>query len=153
MAAKSGAIVLVLLALLLLAACGDQDEDASWSIMTHDSFDIGEDVIAEFEAANDATVVIQEAGDAGQALVRAILEKGNPSADLLYGIDNTYLGRALDEGDLRSLRVRQPPRRLGSSHPGRDTTLRPSTTATSTSTLTRRTWKRPEWRPPQPWRS
>ena len=97
MAAKSGAIILILLALLLLVACGDQDEDNELVIMTHDSFDIGEDVIAEFEAANDATVVIQEAGDAGQALVRAILEKGNPSADLLYGIDNTYLGRALDE--------------------------------------------------------
>jgi thiamine transport system substrate-binding protein len=65
--------------------------------MTHDSFDISESVIREFEEANDATVVIQKAGDAGEALVRAILEKGNPSADLLYGIDNTFLGRALEE--------------------------------------------------------
>ena len=54
-------------------------------------------MIAAFEAANDATVVILPAGDAGQALVRAILEKGNPSADLLYGIDNTFLSRALGE--------------------------------------------------------
>ena len=67
-------------------------------VMTHDSFDIGDEVIKEFERANNAKVVIQKAGDAGEALVRAILEKGNPSADLLYGIDNTYLGRALDEG-------------------------------------------------------
>jgi thiamine transport system substrate-binding protein len=66
-------------------------------VMTHDSFDIGEDVIREFEEANNARVLIQKAGDAGEALVRAILEKGNPSADLLYGVDNTYLGRALDE--------------------------------------------------------
>ena len=65
--------------------------------MTHDSFDISEEVIREFEEANDATVVIQKAGDAGEALVRAILEKGNPSADLLYGVDNTFLGRALDQ--------------------------------------------------------
>ena len=88
---------MVLLVLASLAACGDKDEDRELVIMTHDSFDIGEEVIKEFEEANDATVVIQKAGDAGQALVRAILEKGNPSADLLYGIDNTYLGRALDE--------------------------------------------------------
>ena len=66
-------------------------------VMTHDSFDIGEEVIREFEEANNATVLIQKAGDAGEALVRAILEKGNPSADLLYGVDNTYLGRGLDE--------------------------------------------------------
>ena len=30
-------------------------------------------------------------------MIRAILEKGNPSGDLIYGIDNTYLTRALDE--------------------------------------------------------
>ncbi len=88
---------LVLSTLALLAACGSQDEDRELVIMTHDSFDVGEDVIAEFEQANDATVVILKAGDAGLVLNRAILEKGNPSADLLFGIDNTYLGRALDE--------------------------------------------------------
>jgi len=91
-------IALAALALVatLAAACGG-DEDNELVIMTHDSFDISEAVIQEFEQANDATVVIQKAGDAGEALVRAILEKGNPSADLLYGIDNTYLGRALDQ--------------------------------------------------------
>ena len=91
-------IALAALALIatLAAACGG-DEDNELVIMTHDSFDISEAVILEFELANDATVVIQKAGDAGEALVRAILEKGNPSADLLYGIDNTYLGRALDQ--------------------------------------------------------
>lgn len=90
-----------LLALTLLispaSACDSGNEDRELVIMTHDSFDISESVILEFEQANDATVVIQKAGDAGEALVRAILEKGNPSADLLYGIDNTFLGRALDE--------------------------------------------------------
>jgi len=91
-------IALAALALIatLAAACG-RGEDNELVIMTHDSFDISEAVIQEFELANDATVVIQKAGDAGEALVRAILEKGNPSADLLYGIDNTYLGRALDQ--------------------------------------------------------
>jgi thiamine transport system substrate-binding protein len=91
-------IALATLALIatLAVACGGGD-DNELVIMTHDSFDISEAVIQEFELANDATVVIQKAGDAGEALVRAILEKGNPSADLLYGIDNTYLGRALDQ--------------------------------------------------------
>nr|ABZ09442.1 putative bacterial extracellular solute-binding protein [uncultured marine microorganism HF4000_APKG8C21] len=66
-------------------------------VMVHNAFDIGEDVIREFEEANNAKVVILVAGSSGDALVRAILEKGNPSADLLFGIDNTYLGRALKE--------------------------------------------------------
>jgi len=95
--ANSAAIVISILAMVFTMGCGS-DEDRVLVIMTHDSFDISAKVIQAFENANDATVVIQKAGDAGQVLVRAILEKGNPSADLLYGIDNTYLGRALDEG-------------------------------------------------------
>ncbi len=100
MISKLTAVVMVLLMVTVLAACSSdsEDENRELVIMTHDSFNIGEDVIKAFEDANNATVVIQPAGDTGEALVRAILEKGNPSADLFYGIDNTYLGRALDEG-------------------------------------------------------
>ncbi len=90
------AIVLMMLMTAFAVSCGG-DEDSELVIMTHDSFNIGAELISQFEAEHDATVVLQSAGDAGEALVRAILEKGNPSADLLYGIDNTYLGRALDE--------------------------------------------------------
>ena len=78
----------IMLVFVFAVACGG-DEDSELVIMTHDSFDISEAVIQQFELENDATVVIQKAGDAGEALVRAILEKGNPSADLLYGVDNT----------------------------------------------------------------
>lgn len=66
-------------------------------ILAHDSFDISDDVIQEFEDANNAKITIFKAGDAGEMINRAILEKGNPSTDLLYGIDNTYLTRALKE--------------------------------------------------------
>ena len=66
-------------------------------VASHDSFSISEDVIAEFEAEYDATVTILKSGDAGEALTRAILTKDAPTADLLYGIDNSFLGRALDE--------------------------------------------------------
>ncbi|HJM53322.1 MAG TPA: thiamine ABC transporter substrate-binding protein, partial [Dehalococcoidia bacterium] len=90
------AIASIMLVLAFTVACGE-DEDSELVIMTHDSFDISETIIDEFETDNDATVVIQKAGDAGEALVRAILEKNNPSADLLYGIDNTYLERALEQ--------------------------------------------------------
>ena len=91
-------VVALLMVLSAFAvACGG-NEDSELVIMTHDSFEISEELISEFEAEHDATVAFHPAGDAGAMLVRAILEKGNPSADLLYGIDNTYLSRALDEG-------------------------------------------------------
>ena len=92
------AAVFALLALLTLVAgaCGD-DEPRELVILTNDSFDIGKEVILEFEEANNAKVTIQKAGSSGAVLTRAILEKGNPSGDVYYGIDNTYLSRALRE--------------------------------------------------------
>jgi len=94
---KSTAI-LAILALLtfLVAACGT-DEPGKLVILTNDSFDISADLIAKFEADNNAKVTIQKAGSSGAVLNRAILEKGNPSGDLLYGVDNTFLSRALRE--------------------------------------------------------
>ena len=80
------------------AAVAPTSEPRELVVNTHDSFDISEDVIKEFEQANNAKVTIQKGGDSGENLNRAILEKGNPSADLLYGIDNTFLTRALKEG-------------------------------------------------------
>ena len=88
--------VLFALLTLVVVACGD-DGPRELVVLTNDSFDISEDVIAEFEADNNVTVIIQKGGSSGAVLNRAILEKGNPSADLLYGVDNTYLSRALRE--------------------------------------------------------
>ncbi len=69
---------------------------ATLTIMTHDSFAVSEAVIAQFEAANHATVKILKANDAGSALNQAILSKGNPLADVFFGVDNTFLSRALE---------------------------------------------------------
>ena len=38
-----------------------------------------------------------QGGDAGTVVNQAILAKGNPQADVLFGIDSTFLTRALDE--------------------------------------------------------
>ncbi|MBI3536613.1 MAG: thiamine ABC transporter substrate-binding protein [Chloroflexi bacterium] len=64
-------------------------------LMTHDSFAASEDVIAAFEKANNAKVRVLKAGDAGKALNQAILTKNNPLADAFFGVDNTFLSRAL----------------------------------------------------------
>ena len=41
---------------------------------------------------------ILQGGDAGETLNRALLTKGDPQGDVLFGIDNNLLSRALDEG-------------------------------------------------------
>jgi thiamine transport system substrate-binding protein len=71
-------------------------EPGTVRVMTHDSFDISEEVITAFEEEHNATVEILKAGDAGVVLNQAILSKDNPLADVLYGVDNTLLSRALN---------------------------------------------------------
>ena len=86
----------VLLGLLALMACKPPQARVV-RVMTHDSFDISEELITAFEEEHDATVEILKAGDAGVVLNQAILSRDNPLADVLFGIDNTLLSRALNE--------------------------------------------------------
>jgi len=67
-------------------------------VMTHDSFAMSEGVLTAFESANNAKVKFVKSGDTGTALNKAILSKDNPLADVFYGVDNTFLSRALEEG-------------------------------------------------------
>lgn len=71
---------------------------SSLTVMTHDSFAISEGVLTAFESQYNVKVQFLKSGDAGTALNKAILSKDNPLADVFYGVDNTFLSRALDEG-------------------------------------------------------
>ena len=66
------------------------------TIMTHDSFSASEEIIHAFEEANNVKISFLKSGDTGSALNKAILSKSVPLADLFYGVDNTFLSRALD---------------------------------------------------------
>ena len=94
-------LVPALLALLCAAYAGAEPAAEAPDVLTvmgHDSTVVPDEVLAEFEERYGARVSILLAGDAGSALNRAILATGNPLADVLYGVDNAFLGRALDEG-------------------------------------------------------
>jgi thiamine transport system substrate-binding protein len=82
---------------LLLTACAPQ-QPATLTVMTHDSFAASDSVIKAFEQANNAKVTFVKSGDAGAALNKAILSKDAPLADVFYGVDNTFLSRALAAG-------------------------------------------------------
>jgi len=73
-------------------------ESQTLTVMTHDSFAVSEDVVKAFETANNAKVTFIQSGDAGAALNKAILTKDAPLADVFYGVDNTFLSRALNGG-------------------------------------------------------
>lgn len=64
-------------------------------VMGHDSFNVSEEVLAAFEQEAGVQVEVLKAGDTGTALNQAILSKDAPLADVFYGVDNTFLSRAL----------------------------------------------------------
>ena len=68
-------------------------------LVTHDSFAISDDVKRAFEEESGLTLRILKAGDAGEIVTRALLTAGNPEGDVLFGVDNNLLARAL-EGDV-----------------------------------------------------
>jgi thiamine transport system substrate-binding protein len=80
---------------LLLSACAPQGPQ-TLTVLTHDSFSVSEDLIRQFESDNKVKISFVKGGDAGSVLNKAILTKDAPLADILYGVDNTFLSRALD---------------------------------------------------------
>ncbi len=98
---------------LLVAACGGDDGNAGTApastpatgagdtttlvLLTHDSFLVSDGVLEAFTAETGIGVDLLAGGDAGAVLNQAILTKDNPIADVVFGIDNSFLSRALDE--------------------------------------------------------
>ncbi|MFE9019292.1 thiamine ABC transporter substrate binding subunit [Streptomyces sp. NPDC007808] len=100
-----------LLALPALAACGSSDGDGAGgsgggsktvTLVSHNSWAVSKDVLAAFEKKSGYKVKVLEDGDAGQAVNKAILTKDNPQGDVFFGVDNTLLSRALDNGLFQS---------------------------------------------------
>lgn len=83
----------------LFTACKPAPEGPGvLTVMTHDSFSVSESVVDFFETQNNIDVQFLEVGDTGTAVNKAALSKDNPLADVFFGVDNTFLSRALDEG-------------------------------------------------------
>lgn len=91
-------LLIVVLLSVIFAACAPQPpQERTLKVMTHDSFAISEELINQFEEEHNVSVSFIRSGDTGSALNQAILSKQNPLADIFYGVDNTFLTRAIDE--------------------------------------------------------
>jgi thiamine transport system substrate-binding protein len=104
---------LVVMATLFAAACGSSSKVTGHGtskertsatvpsktvvLQTYDSFAVAKDVLAAFTAQTGFKVKVLRGGDAGALVSTAIQVKDHPVADALFGIDNTFLTRALDE--------------------------------------------------------
>jgi thiamine transport system substrate-binding protein len=99
---------LVVSALVLAAACGSSSDSSGKSgsskagdtvtLVTHDSFAVSKSVLKAFTKQTGIKVKVLKNGDAGAALNQAILTKDNPLGDAFFGVDNTFLTRALKAG-------------------------------------------------------
>lgn len=92
--------------LLALGACGDDGdstesstggEDVTIRLLTHDSFAVPDGLLEGFTEDTGIEVELLQGGDAGTVVNQAILAKDRPQADVLFGVDSTFLSRALDE--------------------------------------------------------
>lgn len=87
---------------LALAACGGAPTPVSSSsgpvtvrLLTHDSFVLSTSLLNEFTARTGITIEIVAVGDAGELVNRAVLSAGKPEGDVLFGVDNSLLSRAV----------------------------------------------------------
>ena len=78
------------------ACTGGGESPAEVVLITHDSFAVSEDVKKAFENETGLKLRILQTGDAGETVTKALLTAGNPQGDVLFGVDNTLLSRALD---------------------------------------------------------
>ena len=105
-------VVVATTVVVVAAACGNDDDAASSStdvaatadsitLVTYDSFPEADtslnDALAEFSADTGVDVEILVGGDTGTMLSKAALTAGNPEGDVMWGIDNTLLSRAITD--------------------------------------------------------
>jgi thiamine transport system substrate-binding protein len=115
------------LGLLAGAGCSlssSSDEEASGSkqvvVATHESWAMPKSVLKEFTKETGYVVKVQPNGDAGELTNKLVLTKSSPLADMVYGIDNTFVSRAADEGVLAGYEPESDP---GAAYEPQDSAL------------------------------
>lgn len=101
-------VVCSIVSILALSSCNSSDDKTSRSsdsstkikLISYDSFpkkDTGlNTALKKFEKDSGIKVEIVNAGDTGTMVSKAILTAGNPEGDVIWGVDDASLSRALD---------------------------------------------------------
>ncbi len=78
------------------------DARASITLVAYDSFPDADttlnDALSTFTDETGIDVDVLIAGDTGTMLAKAALTVGNPEGDVMFGVDNTFLSRAINDG-------------------------------------------------------
>ncbi|MDO5740719.1 MAG: thiamine ABC transporter substrate-binding protein [Ornithinimicrobium sp.] len=79
------------------SAAPTTEEPGEVTLITHSSFALPDELVAAFEQDTGYELQIQLSDDAGALTNQLVLTKGSPVADVVFGIDNTFATRAINE--------------------------------------------------------
>lgn len=91
-------LIATVLLTVIGAGCARDETPDKVTLITHGDFAISPGVLEAFTAETGIEVEVLDGGSVGVLVNQAVLTAGNPVADVLYGIDNTHLSRALAAG-------------------------------------------------------
>ncbi len=77
-------------------------------LLTHSSFALPDDLVTAFEQDTGLELEVRSNGDAGEVTNRLVLTKDDPAGDVVFGVDNAFASRALDEGVFAGNEVEWP---------------------------------------------
>jgi thiamine transport system substrate-binding protein len=90
-------IAAILTVLTTITACSsDNSTTNELTLIAYNSFTPPEGAFDEFTQETGITVQIALAGDAGEMVAKASLTTGNPEGDVIWGVDNTLISRAME---------------------------------------------------------
>ena len=105
---RTRALAILTTTMLTLTGCslGGGDDKASNGkedagrvvLVTHDSFNLPQELKAKFEKESGLRLVVRQSGDAGALTNKLVLTKDDPAGDVAFGVDNTFASRALEAG-------------------------------------------------------
>ncbi len=71
------------------------EDEITLTLLAYDSFTPSPNIFDDFTTRTGIKVKVALGGDAGELVTKAGLTSGNPEADVLWGVDNTLLSRAM----------------------------------------------------------
>jgi thiamine transport system substrate-binding protein len=87
--------LVLLLAVALMCAPAIAQDRSTLTVIAHDSFNYTQSVMEAFSEDTGIVVEVVRLGDTGLLVNQSILNRDNPLGDVMFGVDNTFLGRAL----------------------------------------------------------
>lgn len=94
---------------IFMISCGNEETSVPTKVrlLAYDSFVVSDGIFDDFTAQTGYEVEVVTGGDAGELVAKASVTAGNPEADVLWGIDNTLLTRAIDANIFESYESQQ----------------------------------------------